>query len=275
MASLNADVAAATCQKIVSVVSRAAGYDAVNRSALEALSDILGLYLENLFTLTHAYAELSNRTKPNPHDITCSLEELGMRPGAFERYLAGLMTQGAFGTDVLRNAPLGTSTVEPVPDFLPSDDEADIDDEGDGRRVREKGEVPSYMPAHLPKFPSKHSFKQTPVYVNRPDDAHKIRELNAQQSRLVEGNLKRLMNAENSIAVQAALRGSRGGAAETGAETPDVLGDLVQIVNYEAAMQRRRFAMARQGQGVAIPKRGGGEEEGWGIENRAVGEEEL
>lgn len=110
-----------------------------------------------------------------------------MRPGAFERYLAGLMAQGAFGMppsccfslffsrayskhcpmrigiDVLRNAPLGKSTVEPVPEFLPSDDEADIDDEGDGRRMREKGEVPSYVPAHLPKFPSKHSFKQTPV----------------------------------------------------------------------------------------------------------------
>lgn len=97
------------------------------------------------------------------------------------------------------------------------------------------------------------------------------------------------MNAENSIAVQAALRGSRGGAAETGVENPDVLGDLVQIVNYEAAMQRRRFAMARQGQGAVIPKRGGGEEEGWeerrriqeigdleeGIENRAVEEEGL
>lgn len=41
------------------------------------------------------------------------------------------------------------------------------------------------------------------VYVKRPTDPQKIRELNAEQSRLVESNLKRLMAAENKVAMAA------------------------------------------------------------------------
>lgn len=41
------------------------------------------------------------------------------------------------------------------------------------------------------------------MYVKRPTDPQKIRELNAEQSRLVESNLKRLMAAENKVAMAA------------------------------------------------------------------------
>ncbi|ORZ15004.1 transcription factor TFIID complex subunit 8 C-term-domain-containing protein [Lobosporangium transversale] len=69
------------------------------------------------------------------------------------------------------------------------------------------------VPDHLPPFPSKHSYKQTPVFVKRPTDPQKIRELNAEQSRLVESNLKRLMAAENKVGMTAAAHKDASAAA--------------------------------------------------------------
>jgi hypothetical protein len=52
------------------------------------------------------------------------------------------------------------TTVEPVPDFLPSDSEDDDDERPD--EIDDSSSAP-YVPPHMPKFPSRHSFKQTPV----------------------------------------------------------------------------------------------------------------
>lgn len=49
------------------------------------------------------------------------------------------------------------STLENTPEFLPSDNEDSDEDE-----ENENG-LPTYVPRHLPSFPSKHSFRQTPV----------------------------------------------------------------------------------------------------------------
>lgn len=52
------------------------------------------------------------------------------------------------------------TTLENIPEFLPSDHE-DSDEEEEDDKV--EGGVPTYVPRHLPAFPSKHSFRQTPV----------------------------------------------------------------------------------------------------------------
>lgn len=49
------------------------------------------------------------------------------------------------------------STVENTPEFLPSDNE-DSDEEVERDSTR-----PGYVASHFPTFPSKHSFRQTPV----------------------------------------------------------------------------------------------------------------
>lgn len=54
-----------------------------------------------------------------------------------------------------------TSTMENIPEFLPSDNE-DSDEEDTDDHTTEGG-VPTYVPRHLPAFPNKHSFRQTPV----------------------------------------------------------------------------------------------------------------
>lgn len=55
------------------------------------------------------------------------------------------------------------TTVEAVPDFLPSDNEDDDDERPD---ETDDSTTAPYVPPHMPKFPSRHSFKQTPVCEN-------------------------------------------------------------------------------------------------------------
>ncbi|KAI8385033.1 uncharacterized protein BYT42DRAFT_612684 [Radiomyces spectabilis] len=210
-------------KRIISVIVKETGFQAIQPAALEALEDLFGSYLQKLLYNTHSYATLANHSKPNYHDITRALEELGVQNSDFQAYLDKYLA--APSLDASRK-PIKTeksqiSTVEKIPEFLPSDD--DEEDSAD-----EKEGIPSYVPQHFPRFPSRHSFRQTPVYIQRPDDPQKVRELNSQQSRTVEENLKRLMAAENKIAFKSST------------ESVDSPSLMMPIVNYEVAMQRRK-----------------------------------
>ncbi|KAG1049356.1 hypothetical protein G6F43_008313 [Rhizopus delemar] len=175
-------------EKVVSIIAKEVGFEAIQPAALETLSNSLGSYLERLLIKAHLYAEL----------------------------VAGK------GRKYLRLVKSSESTIESTPEFLPSDNE-DSDEEEEQDSIR-----PSYVSQHFPTFPSKHSFRQTPIYIKRPDDPQKVRELNSEQSRTVEENLKKLMATENQI-----LRESSG---------IQVIEDeyMMPIVNYEGFLQRRK-----------------------------------
>lgn len=53
----------------------------------------------------------------------------------------------------------------------------------------------SYIPAHFPHFPSKHTYRFTPVYTERETDPRKIRELAMEDSRYGEESLRKLARA--------------------------------------------------------------------------------
>jgi hypothetical protein len=74
------------------------------------------------------------------------------------------------------------------------------------------------------------------VYIDRPDNPQRVRELNSQQSRTVEENLKRLMSAESDIIRQREL------ASRETTISPLVDLNLTPIVNYETNLQRRKRA---------------------------------
>lgn len=57
---------------------------------------------------------------------------------------------------------------------------------------RQEKEAKSYIPKHLPPFPSKHTYKFTEKESNREEDARKIREEAAHQARQGEDALRRL-----------------------------------------------------------------------------------
>ncbi|KAJ8654661.1 hypothetical protein O0I10_009712 [Lichtheimia ornata] len=202
----------------VSLLAKNCGFDSIQRSALHTLTETLEDYLENLLAKTHLYAELGNRTRPNYHDVIRSLEESGMQLPELGNYLNQHREDRVHIP--LANQKSSIQTEEKY-NFLSSDDEEE-------ENTEETTSLPEYAPSHMPKFPSRHSFRQTPVYIHRPDDPQRVRELNSQQSRVVEENLKRLMSAENQL-----LR--RHDTMEA-----DMFDLSVPIVNYESAIQRKK-----------------------------------
>ncbi|KAG2179103.1 hypothetical protein INT43_001953 [Umbelopsis isabellina] len=226
------ETAADTCRKIVSAIARDAGFTSTYQSSLYALSDVLALYMEKLFALTHTYAELGNRTKPNFNDIARGLEEAGLRLPEFASYLNSLKSQGILSNlsgEELEPVSADETTVETVPDFLPSDNEDDDEERPD---ETDDSSTAPYVPPHMPKFPSRHSFKQTPVYVGRPEDQQTVRELTSQQSRLVEDNLKKFNTAMEAHLLQRTSPPTEKAPSHKNAISP--------IVSYHTAKQRRR-----------------------------------
>jgi histone H3/H4 len=57
-------------------LAEAAGFDRVQSSSLDILSDLLLRYIAEVGTASHAYAELANRTDANPLDVVSCARSL-------------------------------------------------------------------------------------------------------------------------------------------------------------------------------------------------------
>lgn len=60
-------------------------------------------------------------------------------------------------------------------------------------------EARSYIPSHFPPFPSQHTYKATPNLPSVERDPRKVRELAAQDARLGEAALRKLMGARSDM----------------------------------------------------------------------------
>ncbi|KAG2208101.1 hypothetical protein INT47_010463 [Mucor saturninus] len=222
-------------EKVVSIIAKETGFQGIQPQALDSLSNILGSYIEKMLSSAHLYAELGNRAKPNIHDITRSLENVGVQLNTFQEYLTTHLNDNetaAKTSKFFKTVKSNKSTLEEIPEFLPSENEESEEEEEDT-----EGGVPTYVPRHLPSFPSKHSFRQTPIYIQRPDDPQKVRELNSEQSRTVEENLKKLMSAENQLLRQANVESATALLSNTTNSSNNI---IMPIVNYEGFIQRRK-----------------------------------
>lgn len=94
--------------------------------------------------------------------------------------------------------------------------------------------------------------------MKRPTDPQKIRELNAEQSRLVESNLKRLMAAENKVVMAAHKDGSSVGVAadllmvkeeQESTESNDRRAltklEALPVVNYEFSRRQQQLGASK------------------------------
>ncbi|KAG0196698.1 hypothetical protein BGX28_009844 [Mortierella sp. GBA30] len=267
--------AEATCRKLVSVLALDAGFEGITASALDSLTRAFENYTQQMYSITHSYAELAGRTKPNVHDLEQAFMDMKMSPASLGSYVR----KASYSKTPLLRGPLqetvakGRKKKESNTALLDSDieDNSDSEDEDnqDGQNASStpgtKITARTIVPEHLPPFPSKHSYKQTPVFVKRPTDPQKIRELNAEQSRLVESNLKRLMAAENKVAMAAA---HKDGSTATVAVAADLLSvkeeqqesaesidrraltklETLPIVHYESSKRQQQLnASTREG----------------------------
>ncbi|KAF9110896.1 hypothetical protein BGX27_005735 [Mortierella sp. AM989] len=263
---MDSATAEATCKKLVAVLALDAGFEGITASALESLTRAFENYTQQMYSIAHSFSELAGRTKPNIHDLQQAFTDMNLNPASLESYVK---TASKSRTPLLRG-PLqetiakGQKKKEKKIKLLDSDIEDNSDSEDDepapssipGTKVTARTVVPD----HLPPFPSKHSYKQTPVFVKRPNDPQKIRELNAEQSRLVESNLKRLMAAENKVAMAAAHKDGSTAAVATdlllvkeeqeSAESIDRRAltklEALPVVNYEFSKRQQQMSASNR-----------------------------
>jgi transcription initiation factor TFIID subunit 8 len=130
----------------------------------------------------------ARRTDTVPHDWIYALTSSGLRGSApLEQHLdtgdiPPTLLQPHFEPPALPEAP-------------PPNTESLL---GAGLSGKTDKETRSYIPSHFPPFPSKHTYKSTPVFTKRENDPRKIREKATEEGILAEQSLRKLMAAQKA-----------------------------------------------------------------------------
>ncbi|KAB8073122.1 transcription factor TFIID complex subunit 8 C-term-domain-containing protein [Aspergillus leporis] len=162
---------------------RESGFDLADPAALESFRNAAEEYLLRFASYVRQSMLTSRRTQPIPQDFEHALKKHRVR------------------VDDLSPLVKTLSNVEPVPTLLPSSP-PDEDDSfkilpslgpqlsGEDDRARS-----AYIPKHFPEFPSKHTYRHTPVFTEREQDPRKIRERATEDGRHGEEALRKLARA--------------------------------------------------------------------------------
>ncbi|KAG0020738.1 hypothetical protein BGZ80_003671 [Entomortierella chlamydospora] len=219
-----------------------------------------------MYSIAHSFSELAGRTKPNIHDLQQAFTDMNVSPASLESYVRSAsrsktpLLRGPLQETLAKVQKKKEKNVKLLDSDIEDNSESDDDEPATTSTPGNKVTARTIVPDHLPPFPSKHSYKQTPVFVKRPDDPQRIRELNAEQSRLVESNLKRLMAAENKIAMAAAHKDGSTAAVATdllivkeeqeSAESIDRRAltklEALPVVNYEFSKRQQQMSASNR-----------------------------
>jgi transcription initiation factor TFIID subunit 8 len=130
----------------------------------------------------------SRRTDTVAHDWVYALASSGLRgSGPLEQHL---------DTGDIPPSLLQPHFDPPAPPEAPPPDTESL--LGAGLSGKADKETRAYIPTHFPPFPSKHTYKATPVYTNRENDPRKIREKATEEGILAEQSLRKLMAAQKA-----------------------------------------------------------------------------
>ncbi|RAL01814.1 uncharacterized protein BO80DRAFT_404689 [Aspergillus ibericus CBS 121593] len=161
---------------------RECGFDVADPAALDAFRRMTEEYLLQFASYVRQSMLSSRRVQPIPQD--------------FEH---ALIRQSVPVADLLPHVKRHPN-IEPIPTLLPSPPPEEdsfkilpslgplLADEDDRARN-------AYIPKHFPDFPSKHTYRHTPVFTEREQDPRKIRERATEDGRHGEEALRKLARA--------------------------------------------------------------------------------
>ena len=138
-----------------------------------------------LCATTRRSMSAARRTVPLPTDFETAMRVLNL-PWAFDQL-------NPYVTDPVRNPPL--LPTPPPDDVFHKDTGLPTSFLGPGLSGDEDRKKTTYIPTHLPPFPSRHTYKATAVYSPREADPRRIRELATEEGKLGEEALRKLAGA--------------------------------------------------------------------------------
>ncbi|KAL1614636.1 hypothetical protein SLS54_009606 [Diplodia seriata] len=187
-----------------SISLTAIGFESAKPTALEAFRAQVDEFMLHFLSDVRASMEHARRTTATPTDFARALAHTGYTASDLEPQLA---------------LPLPPAVaLPPVPDAPPAEEppprlEAVLGAELSGAADKN---ARAYIPAHLPAFPSKHTWQATPVYSSRETDPRKIRERATQEGILAEQALRKLMAANRTGSSRRRAAGGKDAAAAGG-----------------------------------------------------------
>lgn len=159
---------------MVASICQEVGFSASEPISLEILTNVAELFIEHLAKLMKRAAEHGNRTRPDIFDLEFALKSVSIPWQRLE-----LLATKHLHLKQLKIKKASSSLPPDSPFQKINNPIADED--------------PILAPPELPPFPPKHTYKTTMVSIERKESAQTLREKNAQQTRLIEENLKTLL----------------------------------------------------------------------------------
>ncbi|KAL4895315.1 transcription factor TFIID complex subunit 8 C-term-domain-containing protein [Aspergillus ambiguus] len=165
----------------IGLALRESGFDIADPAALESFRSAAEEYLLKFASYVRQSMLSSRRIQPIPQDFELALKRHRVR------------------VDDLLPHVKPNPTIEPVPTLLSDPPEDDSFKtlpslgpqlSGDDDRARS-----AYIPKHFPEFPSKHTYRHTPVFTEREQDPRRIRERATEDGRHGEEALRKLARA--------------------------------------------------------------------------------
>ncbi|KAJ1976568.1 hypothetical protein H4R35_002648 [Dimargaris xerosporica] len=246
-------------QKVVTLLCQQAGFKAIEGSALNTLVEILILYIQDVFVHTHAFAEVASRTRPNLNDVALLLSHSHVSVADLVTTLQSTsQLQGQVITAHLQEEPPLSDASPEEMDFFNHRPEALVSQLlGNGKQttslpnratdaqsaVSHAHPVParSDLPSHLPALPPAHTYKSTPVHTDIAIDGYRLSQLKAEQSRMVEENLKNFMvNVSKSEKQSSSAHTVESTApSDSAAGTEPTSASIYPIANYQRSKWQR------------------------------------
>ncbi|CAI5521666.1 unnamed protein product [Closterium sp. Naga37s-1] len=185
-------------QLVCAQICESFGFQSIQRSALETLSDILTRFISSVGDAAHAHAELAGRTDANANDVALALSDVGTSLGDLARFVefaddhsSPSLAQAVPSFPVPRNPRFVAAS------FLQS-----------GEDPPPRGDIPEWLPA----LPDPHTYIATPVWEARGQDKRQDRVEEGRERRRAEQSLVSLHQRMGMVTAGGAqARGGAGG----------------------------------------------------------------
>ncbi|KAJ9244561.1 transcriptional regulator family: Bromodomain transcription factor [Paecilomyces variotii] len=163
-------------------VLREVGFDLADPVALDGFRNAAEEYILRFAAYVRQSMLSSRRLQPIPPDFEHALRQSFVSVDDLSPYLKSLPAVEPVRT-LLPSPPPEEDAFTALPSLGPALS-------GEEDRVRS-----AYIPKHFPEFPSKHTYRHTPVFTDREHDPRKIRERATEDGRLGEEALRKLARA--------------------------------------------------------------------------------
>lgn len=167
-------------------------YTSISSMALDHFADALAQYIERTGRLCTDLAEHSGRTLVTFHDILMFLKENRIFVHHLEEFFEDIKNATIHPIQLeLDDTPLPyrTETKEKPESFL------------ELMKLDQPEPFPAYIPDYMPPFPERHNYKLTPIFQHRESDPVRMREHSTRQNRLLQENLKHLIQKRDNTLV--------------------------------------------------------------------------